>query len=36
MERKLPIKVYLELEDHPDSKTGKTIKELIQKNIRKE
>jgi hypothetical protein len=31
-DRKLPIKEYLELEDQPDIKTGKTIAEVITKN----
>ena len=36
MERRQPIKLYLELEAHPDIRTAKTIKELTQKNIKKE
>lgn len=35
-ERRLPIKLYLELEDHPAIKTGKTMKEPKQKNTIKE
>lgn len=35
-ERNLPIKLYLELEDQPDKRTGKTIKEPKQKNITSE
>lgn len=36
IERRLPIKEYLELEDQPESKTAKIITELTQKNIKKE
>lgn len=35
-ERKLPTKLYLEFEDQPDKRTGKTKKEDIQKNMNKE
>lgn len=36
IERSLPINLYLELEDHPDNKTQRTIKELKQKNRKRE
>lgn len=36
MERKLPIKLYFELEDQPDMSTEKTITEPRQKKITKE
>lgn len=36
IERSLPIKEYLELEDQPDNNTEKTIMEPTQKNIKKE
>jgi hypothetical protein len=35
-ERSLPIRLYFELEAHPDKRTGNTIKELKHKNIRRE
>ena len=35
-ERSLPIKLYLELEDQPDIRTEKIIKDPTQKNIRKD
>ena len=35
-ERRLPTSLYLELDDQPDKRTGKTRKELKQKNMNKE
>ena len=35
-ERRLPIRLYLELEDQPASKTEKTIRDPMQKNITRE
>lgn len=35
-ERRLPIRLYLELDDQPDNRTEKTMIEPTQKNMTKE